>query len=87
VGATTDAVEHENRAVDAGLSKLDPFLGKRNTKAVDAFGLQPLSDGNHAVPIRVGFHHREHLAPLHRAPHYLQVVPDRVEQDLGTRRP
>ena len=66
-----DAIEDEDGAVDAGLTKLDPFLGKCDTEAVDPFELQSLSDRHHAVPIRIGLHDCEDLAPSCRAPNHL----------------
>ncbi len=87
VGAAADPIQDENRAVDAGLAKLDPLLGKRHAEAVDTFSLQPLRDGDHTVPVRVGLHDREDFAPFRSSPHHAQVVSDRVEQHLGARRP
>ena len=53
--SSVDAIEYQNRSIDAGLAQLDPFLGLGNPEAIDPVCLEPPGDRNHPMPVRVGF--------------------------------
>src|SRR5215210_2203829 len=80
-----EARQDEDRGGDAGLSELGTFFGGRNSQTVGAGFENSAGDGDSAVAIGVGLHHR-HEAGVRSAVHKdADVVPDRAEIHLGPR--
>ncbi len=87
MGSAVNPVEHEDCAIDPGLSEFEPFFGERHAEPVDPACLKGLRHRDDAMAVPVGFDDRQDLLAGRCFSNDLEVVRDRIEEDLGARRP
>src|ERR671938_442536 len=75
--------QNEDRGGNAGTSELDTFCDGRNGQRAGAGFENSASDGDSAVTIGVGLHHRHEASVLSAVHEDADVVPNRAEVHLG----
>src|ERR671932_75900 len=75
--------QNEDRGGNAGTSELDTFFGGRNGQRTGAGFENSASDGDSAVTVGVGLHHRHEAGVLSAMHEDADVVPNRAEVHLG----
>jgi hypothetical protein len=78
-----EVCQDEDRGGDAGASELGTFFGGRNGQRVGAGLKNGAGDGDGAVTIGVGLHHRHETGVRSAAQEGTDVVPDGTEIHFG----
>ena len=82
-----DAAEHDDRPLDARRPEVASLGGGRHGEALGSGIAKRPSDQRQAVPVSVGFHHRQHPGRAGDAPELGEIVGERPPVDFGDGRP